>query len=95
MVPHIDRWGWIDQSDTGLHPSSLSVLISQLQQLGTQGVSTSAAPPPRPDHEDDAHPPARTISPEVEQEILRRADEQNRRLRQTLREYRGGTGRVP
>lgn len=95
MVPNIDRWGWIHQSDAGLHPSSLSVLIGQLRQFGTQDASTSAVPSPRPDHDDDAHLPARIVSTEEEQEILRRADEQNRRVQQMLREYRVGTGPVP
>jgi hypothetical protein len=89
MVPHIDRWGWIDQSDIGLHPSSLSVLTGQLQRFGTQGISTGAVPSPRSDHDDDAHLPNRTVSPEEEQQILRRADEQNRRVQQLLRDYGG------
>lgn len=89
MVPHIDRWGWINQSDTGLHKSSLSALIGQLQQLGTQSISTTAVPSSRPDHDGDAHRPARVVSPEEEQEILRRADEQNRRVQQLFLEYGG------
>lgn len=89
MVPNIDRWGWINQSDTGLHPSSLSALISRLQQFGTQSISTTAVPSPRPDHGDDVHRPTRTLSPEEEQEILGRADEQNRRVQQLLRDYGG------
>lgn len=88
MVPHIDRWGWISQSDTGLHKSSLSGLIGQLRRLGIQTISASAVPSLRPDH-DDVHPLTRTVSPEVEHEILRRADEQNRRARQILRDYGG------
>lgn len=88
MVPHIDRWGWIAQSGTGLHPSSLSGLISRLQQFGTQSISTAAVPSPRPDH-DDVHRPTRTVSPEKEQEILGRADEQNRRVQQLLRDCGG------
>jgi len=89
MVPHIDRWGWIDQSGIGLHPSSLSALIGQLQQLGIQSVSTTAAPTRGPSHADEAHPPARMVSVEEEQDILRRADEQNRRVQKMLREYGG------
>jgi hypothetical protein len=89
MVPHIDRWGWIDPWNNGLHPSSLSVLIGQLQQLDTLGISTAAGRSQRLDDDDDAHSPAGAVSPEEEQQILRRADEHNRRVQQMLREYGG------
>ena len=69
-MPAMDRWGYLELH-TSLHPSSLSVVIARIADLGMR-----PAPKQIPTH--PARPPAAAAEPRItaqrEREILAEAD---------------------
>lgn len=80
LLPAIDRWGWINPYSS-VHPSSLSTLIRDLEQLYEEPPEPIEEPLPQT----LATPPR--ISPEEEAAILARADEVNARVAALLHDY--------
>lgn len=84
LMPAMDQWGYLELH-TSLHPSSLSVVIAQIADLGMR-----PAPKQIPMH--PARPPAAADEPRItaqrEREILAEADALEARMRRLFEAMR-------
>lgn len=84
LVPAIDRWGYLDPYQS-LHPSSISVLTHQLEEL--LDIPVPVSPATEPDHDPDQAIGARSLTRQEQEQVFARADELNARINRILAEY--------
>lgn len=84
VLPGIDRWGHLELYGS-LHPSSISVLVADLESLFHQPAPPP--PPTTPDPDDDRAPTHRVFSDDEREQVFARADELNARITAILAEY--------
>lgn len=85
MTPGIDRWGWINQHQA-LHRSSLSTITHRLARLSPPVKQLPRAPDAGRSPQGQPQP---TMTLLEQEEVLRRADELNRRALELISELAG------